>query len=211
MQQAEARERMLKKIRQALETPVPVPFHPDAAKQLFARPTEDEVVLFAENFTRLQGRFAFCINRTELQQTLAALIQQKNWKKIFCSDDKVLHLLPEEMIYHHDLASCDVAITGCEYLVARTGSIALSSRQALGRTASVYAPVHICIANASQLVYDIDDAIRFLTARYEHNLPSLITFATGPSRTADIEKTLVTGVHGPGEVFCILLEDSPVL
>jgi len=42
--------------------------------------------------------------------------------------------------------------------------------------------------------------------KYGENLPSLITLATGPSRTADIEKTLVVGVHGPKEVFCFLIE-----
>jgi L-lactate dehydrogenase complex protein LldG len=42
--------------------------------------------------------------------------------------------------------------------------------------------------------------------KYGGHLPSLITLATGPSRTADIEKTLVVGVHGPKEVFCFLIE-----
>ena len=42
--------------------------------------------------------------------------------------------------------------------------------------------------------------------KYGNNIPSLITFATGPSRTADIEKTLVVGVHGPKEVYLFLVE-----
>jgi len=56
------------------------------------------------------------------------------------------------------------------------------------------------------LVYDIKDAIGSMKEKYQDNLPSLITLATGPSRTADIEKTLVVGVHGPKEVFCFLIE-----
>ncbi len=71
---------------------------------------------------------------------------------------------------------------------------------------SVYAPVHICVAYTDQLVYDIADGINGLIDRYRLNLPSLITLASGPSRTADIEKTLVVGVHGPKEVFCFLLD-----
>ena len=105
-----------------------------------------------------------------------------------------------------DLADCDVSITGCENLVARTGSIVMSSAQTNGRTASVYAPIHICIAFTSQLVYDIKDALQAAKDKYGDNLPSLITFATGPSRTADIEKTLVVGVHGPKEVYLFLVE-----
>jgi len=107
-----------------------------------------------------------------------------------------------------DLAGCDVSITGCEYLVARTGSIVMSAAQESGRTTSVYAPIHICIAYNNQLLFDIKDALSFLKEKYKDNFPSFITFATGPSRTADIEKTLVTGVHGPKEVYCFLVEDG---
>ena len=108
--------------------------------------------------------------------------------------------------YSNDLHNCDASITDCEFLVARTGSIMLSSAQQSGRTVSVYAPVHICIAYTDQLIYDIKDALIKVKEKYPEQLPSLITLATGPSRTADIEKTLVVGVHGPKEVFCFLIE-----
>ena len=60
----------------------------------------------------------------------------------------------------------------------------------------------------SQLVYDIEDGLNRIKANYKDNLPSLITLATGPSRTADIEKTLVVGVHGPKEVYCFVVDDQ---
>ena len=101
--------------------------------------------------------------------------------------------------------SADACITGCEMLVARTGSILLSSRQNLGRMAPVYFPVHIVFAYANQIVHDIDDGFNALKKKYGADLPSMISLATGPSRTADIEKTLVVGVHGPGEVFCFFI------
>jgi L-lactate dehydrogenase complex protein LldG len=82
----------------------------------------------------------------------------------------------------------------------------MSSAQDSGRTVSVYAPVHICIAYSSQLVYDIRDGIEFLTEKYKNKIPSFITVATGPSRTADIEKTLVVGVHGPKDVYVFLID-----
>ena len=82
----------------------------------------------------------------------------------------------------------------------------MSSAQLSGRTTSVYAPVHICIAYTRQLVYDVKDALQLLKEKYHNAIPSLITFATGPSRTADIEKTLVVGVHGPKEVYLFLVE-----
>ena len=91
-------------------------------------------------------------------------------------------------------------------MVARTGTIVLSSAGESGRTASVYAPVHICIAHTSQLVYDIKDALLQLKEKYAGKFPSLISFASGPSRTADIEQILVRGVHGPGEIHVVLVE-----
>jgi L-lactate dehydrogenase complex protein LldG len=55
------------------------------------------------------------------------------------------------------------------------------------------------------LVYDISDSL--VQFKNEANfMPSMITYATGPSRTADIEKTLVVGVHGPKEVYCFLVD-----
>ena len=82
----------------------------------------------------------------------------------------------------------------------------MSAAQESGRTVSVYAPIHICIAFSGQLVYDIKDALQLVREKYGAALPSLITFATGPSRTADIEKTLVVGVHGPKEVYLFLVD-----
>jgi L-lactate dehydrogenase complex protein LldG len=107
----------------------------------------------------------------------------------------------------NDLADCDISVTSCEALVARTGTVVVSSLQSSGRTTSVYAPIHICIAYTRQLVYDVKDALQLIKSNYGNNLPSLISFATGPSRTADIEKTLVVGVHGPKEVYCFLIDE----
>jgi len=58
------------------------------------------------------------------------------------------------------------------------------------------------------LVYDVKDGLQLLKDKYGNKLPSFITLATGPSRTADIEKTLVVGVHGPKEVYCFLVDEE---
>ena len=84
----------------------------------------------------------------------------------------------------------------------------MSAAQQSGRTVSVYAPIHICIAYTNQLLYDIKDALQMLKEKYAGNIPSLITFASGPSRPADIEKTLVVGVHGPKEVYLFLVDSA---
>jgi len=202
-----AKENILKKIRQALSNPVPLPFpHSEGAQSVFVAPAEDPTVIFAEEFTRLQGKFAFCNDEAGLQQQILQLFQQKGWTKIWFREEKVKSILGQHITPFEDLALCDVSVTGCESLVARTGTIVLSAAQQSGRTGSVYAPVHVCIAYTAQMTFDIKDALQSIKEKYNNNIPSLITFASGPSRTADIEKTLVTGVHGPKEVYCFLVD-----
>jgi L-lactate dehydrogenase complex protein LldG len=198
-----AKENILKRIRQALSNPVPVPFPQSEGVNSVFNPVPDDLgVVFAEEFVKLQGRFAFCADENDMLQQVRQLITAKEWTKIYCSEDKWNSVFSNTI----SLSTCDVSITGCELLVARTGTVVMSAAQQSGRTVSVYAPVHICIAYTSQLVYDIKDALLSIKEKYSGNIPSLITFASGPSRTADIEKTLVTGVHGPKEVYCFLVE-----
>ncbi|MEI7503277.1 MAG: LUD domain-containing protein, partial [Paludibacter sp.] len=68
----------------------------------------------------------------------------------------------------------------------------------------VFPPIHIVIANESQLVGFPEDALVSIQKKYSNNLPSMISTITGPSRTADIEKTLVLGAHGPKEFIVFL-------
>lgn len=205
-----AKDNILEKIRKALAVPVPLPF-PEAEQpvSVFKPPHDDLAVIFAEEFTRLQGKFAFFSNHDELVKQIKALIVQKGWKEVYCVEDGLRYLLKKngfETFSEKPLAEADVALTTCEVLVARTGTMVMSAAQPSGRTTSVYAPVHICIAEASQVVYELEEAIQLMKEKYGIHLPSLITFATGPSRTADIEKTLVVGVHGPKEVYCLLAD-----
>ncbi len=206
MATSSAKENILKKIRQALSNPVPLPFPNSEGNQpVFHVDEEDLAVVFADEFSKLQGKFAYCTNEQDMAGQVNALLLQKGWTKVYIQEEDLAAAIPQVTRYP-DLPGCDVSITGCESLVARTGTIVMSSAQASGRTTSVYAPVHICIARSTQLVPDIRDALLLIREKYANRIPSLVTFASGPSRTADIEKTLVTGVHGPKEVYCFLLE-----
>ena len=210
MKGSSAKEGILKKIRQALATPVPVPFPDSEGNNSVFQPLQKELeVEFAESFTALQGRFSFCIDEKELAEQLQVLKEKKKLQQVFCNEVDLKQRLMDNgftAFSDADITGADAAITSCEQLIARTGSIILSSGVESGRTVSVYAPIHICIAYTRQLVYDIKEGLQVLRDEYGDKLPSLITVATGPSRTADIEKTLVVGVHGPKEVFVFLVE-----
>lgn len=205
-----SRENILKRIRQALATETPKPFPQREGAEPVVPPLKQDIeVEFAERFTALEGKFIFCINRQELAFQLGSLIRKTGWEKVYCVEEKLRPLLEPiigDRLFNDDLGQADVSITGCECLVARTGSIVLSAAQTAGRTASVYAPIHVCVAYTSQLVYDVGDALQRIKSDHGEAFPSLVSFATGPSRTADIEKTLVVGVHGPKEVYLLLVE-----
>jgi L-lactate dehydrogenase complex protein LldG len=205
-----SKENILKKIRKALSHSTPLPFpKSEGGETVFQLSKQETEIEFAEQFSKLQGRFVYCINRQELAFQLASLVRKMDWKKVFCLEEALLQGAEGQIgdrLVKTEIATCDVAITGCEYLVARTGSVVMSAALPSGRITSVYAPIHICIAYTNQLVYDVKDALQGVKDKYGSNLPSLITFATGPSRTADIEKTLVVGVHGPKEAYVFLVE-----
>jgi len=210
MKASSAKENILKKIRQALTNPVPVPFPQSEGNNSLFQPLQKDIEIeFAENFTGLLGKFSFCVDEKELSEQLKFLVSTKKLNSIYCNEEAIKARLIQNGFHQFnasDLSACDASITGCELLIARTGSILMSSAEKSGRTTSVYAPIHICIAYTDQLVYDIKEGLQFLKEKYNNNLPSLITLATGPSRTADIEKTLVVGIHGPKEVYVFLVD-----
>lgn len=210
---SKARENILAKIRKGLgEAKLPMPFPEEEKNQsgVYAAAGDSNEELFAETFISLGGKFVFCDNEQELLATIGTLYENLAWKQLLCSDQRLLKLFQNnkiDFVQPADPAAekADACITGCEALVARTGSVLLSSAQNMGRTAPVYYPIHIVFAFLDQVVYDIEDGIKLLKKQYGATLPSMINLTTGPSRTADIEKTLVVGVHGPKEIYCILI------
>jgi L-lactate dehydrogenase complex protein LldG len=206
-----SKENILSRIRKGLsEQALTIPF-PEAEKEtessIFTQKELPVEEVFAESFIQLGGKFVFCDNEQELLENVYALYENRGWQKLLCSDKRLFQLFLNNklnMIHAADPAieSADACITDCELLIARTGSVLLSSRQYLGRTSSIFYPVHIIVAYASQVVPDINMGMKTLQKKYGTDLPSMINLNTGPSRTADIEKTLIVGVHGPAEVFC---------
>ena len=109
------------------------------------------------------------------------------------------------------MAASGLGITGADYAVAETGSVIVLPRQGLSRLVSVVPPVHLAIARPSDIVGTLDDLFILRRLEYHTNggdMGSYLNFITGPSRTADIEQTIVVGVHGPRAVHLVLLEQE---
>jgi L-lactate dehydrogenase complex protein LldG len=114
---------------------------------------------------------------------------------------------PREVL-REEIRQSGVGITGADYALAETGSLIIMPRKGLSRLVSLVPPVHIALVRAQDLLDTLDDL--FLLRRLEYHqrggeMGSYLNFITGPSRTADIEMTIVEGVHGPKEVHMVIL------
>jgi L-lactate dehydrogenase complex protein LldG len=212
MEESTSREKILKKIRNALISTTETPFpNIDYEADVFNRTGDPLEIQFATALNGADGKFIYCENDGEFVHKLQYLIKDKKWESIYCGEPRISELLKQGGIPfedgHEKLRISLAGITQCEFLVARLGSVLVSSAQISGRRSFVYPDTHIVLAYSSQLVSDLKDALKEMKKKYEANLPSLITLVTGPSRTADIEKTLVMGAHGPKELFVFLVED----
>ena len=108
------------------------------------------------------------------------------------------------------LAHADMGLSGVDAVIAETGTLMLTAQPGQMRGVSLLPPVHVAVARTDQVVATFADALRTVRQAGEnvqHNLTSCISFVTGPSRTGDIELKLTVGVHGPGELHLVLLDE----
>jgi L-lactate dehydrogenase complex protein LldG len=215
MQESTPREKVLKKIRKALihKTNQPYP-NIDTEKSVYQSSDESLEEEFAKAFSKIGGQFIFCENELDFFEKIISLSQEKGWKNFFCWESRIMALMdqcafPYKKKDDEHFEEGMVGITGCEALAARLGSILVSSKQQSGRRLVAIPTTHIVLAYTSQLVREVKDGLNLIRSKYLDQLPSMISVITGPSRTADIEKTLVTGAHGPKEIFVFLVDDLP--
>ena len=209
MEESTSREKVLKKVRHALIYKTDNPFpHVDFDSPVYKPMSEMPDVNFAQEFTKAGGVFIYCENEAEVAATLSALNTECKWQNIYCTEPLLQYLLTQAGVPfdsdEESLQQLNVAITSCEFLVSRLGSIMVSSKNS--RRLNVYPETHVVIAYVDQLVDDLKDAFDAVQKKYSGKLPSMLSVITGPSRTADIEKTLVMGAHGPRQLFVILVE-----
>lgn len=168
----------------------------------------DSVTCFVNELQAINGQCILCDTESDMYAKLKDFVQKHNFTYLFCRDANISPKLEKLAIPYSNLDSTfegmQAGITTCEFLVARTGSVLISSASPSGRQMNVFPPVHIVLANVSQLVDYLEDALLALQEKYDKTLPSIISTITGPSRTADIEKTLVLGAHGPKEFIVFL-------
>jgi L-lactate dehydrogenase complex protein LldG len=100
-----------------------------------------------------------------------------------------------------------VGITGSFCAVAETGTLMLLSGEQTYASASLLPETHIAILHRSRIVAAMEDGFALVRSELGE-LPRSISFISGPSRTGDIEQTIVLGAHGPYRVHVIIVMDA---
>jgi L-lactate dehydrogenase complex protein LldG len=147
----------------------------------------------------------------EIVPLLAAMVEERELGKAVVSADADARAVGEMLevfgvdvkpLRVDDAAEADLGVTGAAIGIAATGSLVQASAPSGGRTASLLPTAHLCVLREDQLVATTRDAVRWVAGEGES---SNLVFITGPSRSADIEQLLVTGVHGPTTVDIVLV------
>ena len=227
-----AREKILACIREALTVEAPLPGQPDSRDRRAAFTTPpvaharewlppvgdsfaERLAAFRQNAAGLKAGFYPVNHRDELKKLLLELRDTERWQKIashtgeltgFASLALGLPVLRTDSSFDaRELEKCDAGITECDALIAQTGSVLVTNRSAGGRALSVLPPHHVVLARREQLLRDLPAVFQLLQQKYGANYPSMMSLITGPSRTSDIERTLVLGAHGPKKLTIFLV------
>jgi L-lactate dehydrogenase complex protein LldG len=177
---------------------------------------EDHKTAFRTLSDKLQTEFICVADLNAAKQELKRLVELHGWKRAGVHDhdlvqnstrDLGLDFLSTSSTYDvRELEQCDVGISACDALIAQTASVLVTTHSAGGRALSVLPPHHVVLATADQMVTTMADGYAILREKHTDQWPSFISFITGPSRTADIERVLVLGAHGPKKLTVILID-----
>ncbi|WP_434512655.1 LutC/YkgG family protein [Desulfitobacterium sp. AusDCA] len=122
------------------------------------------------------------------------------------------HALPAKGIslhmdnYPKVTATAEAGITEMKWAIAELGTLVQYAVDPNERLCSSFTPIHLALVKSSALLTNLPEALSVI--HKEPQIPGFVGFITGPSRTSDIERVLTIGVHGPGELIAIFVDDS---
>ncbi len=182
-------------------------------KSVFRKEKGNLIKIFEQKLTAVNGNFHYSSNISSLQKKLKVFFNRKQVDTFHTYEPDIQKILLNSTIPYtsspEDMAQVEISVTGCEFLIARLGTVLVSSQQTKSRKIICFPPTHVVIAPISKLIYDLTDALEAMEKKYSQGkYPAMISLITGPSRTADIEKTLILGAHGPKELFVFLFNDK---
>jgi L-lactate dehydrogenase complex protein LldG len=128
-------------------------------------------------------------------------------------------LTPDDVFWHERLAEAGVGVTGAVAAAAASGTVGIACGPRAPRATSLVPPAHICLVFRATMVADLAEALRRFapasaatsdaaTSDAAAAMPSGLVWVSGPSRSADLELVLTVGVHGPGSVDVIVVDEN---
>jgi L-lactate dehydrogenase complex protein LldG len=125
------------------------------------------------------------------------------WPQLAHLDWKAAGLALEPRVAN---ANDAIGVTGAFAAIAETGTLMLASGPDTPATASLLPETHVAVVSASRIVAHMEEAFALAREAFGQ-LPRAINFVSGPSRTADIDQTIVVGAHGPSRVHIVLIRN----
>jgi L-lactate dehydrogenase complex protein LldG len=176
---------------------------------------------FRQQLEAIGGRCIVVHGEAEAAQALSRIVHEAGARHVAISGAPLIQRLLQAaagdfvsrdigQLTRADLFACDAGVTSAQWGIAETGTLVLESAREQNRLASLVPRVLIAILRAENVCETLGEALeRVRSPDAAGELASrAITLITGPSRTSDIELTLVIGVHGPQELHVILLSDG---
>ena len=219
-----SRDAILSRIRDALADNPPVdgpPVDEPPVPEVWPRENPDRDTLarrFAEEIEAVQGEVYRCDSTNDARRKLLELADQAGWEEIGAVDRplarEVASDLPTDRVtwattdwQPNQMAQLSAGLVEADYLLADTGSALVACDTPQSRLLCYLPPACVVVARADQLVEHMPAAWPEIARRTaEPDRRGEFVLITGPSRTADIEKILILGVHGPKRVVVLLIE-----
>lgn len=226
-QSKEVRREMMASIREHLAASAPFDAvhdehhsHQKPSRQAISVAAETSVSLverFRESLEAVAGHCVVVRDEKQAAEVVVQIVAEMKARRIAVSDSELVRSVMERATMSAELLvnvpasqmfDCDAGITGAQWAIAETGTLVLESDEERHRLASLVPPVHIALIKAEQIRQTLGEVLASLAARGRERLSRTVTFITGPSRTSDIELTLAIGVHGPGQLFVIIIGEE---
>ncbi len=174
----------------------------------------DVVTHFTEQLTAVGAQYTVVRGETQAAAALARILTAAGARRVVGSDAPVVQRLLQavgndlvinrlERLSRDELFACDAGVTTAQWGIADTGTLVLESAREQSRLLSLVPPIHVAVLSTRCICDSLSDALGRVSV-----VSHAITFVTGPSRTSDIELTLVVGVHGPQTVHVLLMEEA---
>lgn len=215
-----SREIILSRVREALSDQPRAELPPVPTLWPETNPSTEELVeQFKTAFEAVDGELLRCSDMADAQEKLAALLDEINGEKLGATDRPIIRELLADMSdgevewgqrlkKNGILAQLDCSVIEAEYLLADTGTCMAVGGTAHDRLMCYIPPLCVLISTESRLREHMQSIWPDISERTQDpDLRGEFVFITGPSRTADIEKILILGVHGPKRIVLLLLPE----